>query len=74
MLLGSIFVGGFFFFFWYYLILLGTIRWLVGDYSDVPASKPDWEGFEFLVDATCAGATVSSARGLSDFFKALSAG
>ena len=56
------------------MILLGAIRWLVGDYSDVPASKPDREGFEFLVDATCAGATVSSARGLSDFFKALSAG
>ena len=38
------------------------------------ASKPDQEGFVFLVDASRAGATISSARGLFDLFMALSAG
>ena len=45
-----------------------------GDYSDVPASKPDREGFIFLADASCAGATILSARGLFNLFIALSAG
>ena len=38
------------------------------------ASKPDREGFVFLVDASCAGATVSSARGVFGLFMALSSG
>ena len=44
-----------------------------GNYSDVLASKPDREGFVFLADVSCAGATVSSTRGIFDFFMALSA-
>ena len=43
------------------------------DYSEVPASKPDREGFLGFVGATCAGATTSSAGGLVDLFIALSA-
>ena len=44
------------------------------DYSEVLASKPDWEGFLFFVGATCAGATTSSIEGLFELFIALSAG
>ena len=44
------------------------------DYSRVSASRPDREGSFFIVGATCAGATTSSAGGLVDCFIALSAG
>ena len=44
------------------------------DYSRVSASKPDREDSFFIVGATCAGATTSSAGGLVDCFNALSAG
>ena len=44
------------------------------DYSGVLASRPDREGSLFIVGATCAGATTSSAGGLVDCFIALSAG
>ena len=57
--------------------MIGAYCWAkLGDsgYSGVLASRPDREGFLFMVGATCAGATTSSAGGLIDCFIALSTG
>ena len=57
--------------------MIGAYCWAKlgdSDYSGVLASRPDREGSLFMVGATCAGATTSSAGGLIDCFIALSTG